>query len=394
MAETNFGKLLNDQKTVWARDVMRTARQHSFIMNLAGSDINSCIQRITELTKSERGTRAVITLVPDLEGDGAVGDSEIEGYEEEMKAYDLDINVDQLRNANKSAGRMAEQATVVKFRETSRDLLGYWLADRIDQLGALTLSGVDYRLRTNGALRPGFTHNGTDFSRNTTTTPVGYSLYDLEFAADVTAPSAKRGYRWNGTSKALVAMDTETMAATDTPSYEMLVQAKAIAKDRRLKPVKVKGSELYHVLIHPRAMARLKMDKDFIENIRHAGPRGNNNPLFTGAVITHDGLVFHEWTHAFNTLGATKGTSANAGTPGYKWGANADIDGSRILFLGAQALAVADLGTPEWDEDYFDYKAKPGIAISKIIGMRKPVFYSPMDGTTEDFGVLAIDVAI
>src|SRR5690606_23612463 len=157
--------------TVWARDVMRTARQHSFIMNLAGSDINSCIQRITELTKSERGARAVITLVPDLEGDGAVGDSEIEGYEEEMKAYDLDINIDQLRNANTGAGRMAEQATVVKCRETARDLLGYWLADRIDQLGALTLSGVDYRLRTNGALRPGFTHDGTNFSRNTTTTP-------------------------------------------------------------------------------------------------------------------------------------------------------------------------------------------------------------------------------
>lgn len=395
MTETNFGSLLNEQKTMWSRDLWKTARQQSFVMNLGGSDMNSVFQRITELTKNEKGTRAVITLVPDLEGDGSMGDYAIEGNEEAASAYDKPIEIDQLRNANKLAGRMADQKVVVNFRETSRDLLGFWLADRVDQLASLTLAGVDYRFKTNGALRAGFSHNGSVYARNTGTSPVGRAFYDLGFASKVTAPSAKRWARWIASSATLAAGDTTAVIATDYPSYKMLVEAKAYAKDKRLKSVKSQTMELYHVFMHPKAMAKLKLDADFLANIRNAGERGSSNPLFSGAVVTVDGLVLHEWTHSFNTLGATTGTSGNVGTPGYKWGANANVNGNRILMLGAQALAYADIGIPEWDErDHFDYGAKPGIAIAKIFGFYKPVFYSTMDGTSEDFGVYAIDVAI
>lgn len=396
MATTNFAALVTNQKMVWSRDVWKTARQNSFIMQMAGKGANAVIQRVTELTKSEKGTKAVITLVPDLEGDGVMGDAALEGNEESAKAYDQSIEIDQLRNANQSAGKLADQKSVVTFRETSRDLLGFWAADRVDQLAFLTLSGVDYRMKTDGSLRPGFTHDGTAYSRNTTTAPVGYAFYDLAFAADVTAPSTNRYYRWDGTNKALVAGDTTAIVAADTPSYAMLVEMKAHAKLRRLRSIQGgAGMELYHVWLHPKAMAKLKLDADFLANVRSAGVRGNSNPLFSGAVITVDGLVIHENVHVFNTLGATTGTSINAGTPGYKWGANADKNGCRILMLGAQALAFADIGIPEWDErNHFDYGNKPGIAIQKILGFKKPVFYSPTDGADEDFGVLAVDVAI
>jgi len=410
MTETNFTLLTNEQKTTWSRDVWKTARNNSYIMNLAGSGMNAPIERITELTKSEKGTRAVITLVPDLEGDGVVGDTEIEGNEEEAKAYDKVILIDQMRNANKLKGRMADQKSVVNFRVTSRDLLGYWLGDRVDQLASLTLAGVDYRLKTNGGLRPGFTHDGTDWARNTTTAPLGQAFIDLEFATTdystvvdendrgdlIAAPSAKRHFRWDAVSGLVSSPDTADVAVADTPSYAMLVEAKAYAKDRRLKAIRGgQGAEVFHVLMHPKALAKLKLDSDFLANVRSAGTRGSSNPLFSGAIVTVDGLVIHEFTHTFNTLGATAGTATNAGWPGYKWGADADVDGSRIVMIGAQGLAYADIGIPEWDErNHFDYGAKPGIAIAKICGFMKPQFYSPMDGTTEDFGVLAIDVAI
>lgn len=394
MAETNFTSLTNEEKTTWGRDVWKTARQNSFVMQLSGSDMNAGIQRITELTASEKGTRAVITLVPDLEGDGVVGDYELEGNEESAKAYDLPIQVDQMRNANKLAGRMADQKSVVNFRETSRDLLAFWLADRVDQLASLTMAGVDYRFKTNGGLRAGFSHNGTVWARNTTTTPVGMALYDMEFAADVSAPTANRHFRWDATS-GLVAGDTTAVTSADTPSYAMLVEAKAYIKDRRIRSLRSGPNELYHVFMHPKAMAKLKLDADFLANIRNAGIRGNTNPVFTGSIVTVDGLVLHEWTHSFNTLGATADASGNAGVPGYKWGPNADVDGNRIVVLGAQGLAFGDIKIPEWDErDHFDFGAKPGIAISKIVGFRKPKFYSPIDGTTEDFGIAVIDVAI
>lgn len=395
MAETNFGALLEEQKTTWARDVWKTARQHSFVMQLAAKGMNSVIERITELTRSEKGTRAVITLVPDLEGDGVVGDYELEGNEEAAKAFDQVIQIDQLRNANKSAGRMAEQATVVKFRETSRDLLGFWLADRVDQLASLTASGVDFRHRTNGALRPGFSHDGSDYQRDTDVAPEGQALVDLEFANDVTAPSSNRHFRWDAQARELAPADTTAITKDDKISYAALVELKAYAKDRRIKSVRGGGMELFHVFLHPKCMAKLKLDPDFLANVRNAGVRGSSNPLFSGTIVTVDGLVLHEWTHSYNTLGAATGTSAEAGQPGYKWGAEADVNGNRVLLMGAQALAFADIGIPEWDErNHFDYGAKPGIAVAKICGFRKPVFHSPIDGGAEDFGVIALDVAM
>lgn len=396
MAKTNFTALTTEEKKVWARDVWKTARQNSFVMQMAGSGPNAVFQRITELTRTEKGDKAVITLVSDLENDGVMGDAQLEDHEEAIKVYDKVITIDQMRNANRTTGKMNEQKSVVKFREESKDVLGFWLADRTDQLAFLTLAGVDYRIRTDGALRAGFSHNGSAYSRDTNVAPIGYALYDLAFAASVTAPTSKRHFRWDGTNKALVAASTTAVAAADTPSYAMLVEAKAYAAQRRLRSVKSGGgSQVYHVFMHPKAVAKLKLDPDFLANVRSAGARGNSNPLFSGALVTVDGLVIHEFIHVFNTLGATSGAAPNAGWPGYKWGATASQNGSRTLICGAQALGYCTLGEPEWDErDHFDYGNQQGIAISKIQGFLKPKFYSAYDASEEDFGVLAIDHAI
>ena len=101
----------------------------------------------------KQGTKANITLLADMTGDGIVGDNTLEGNEEALRAFDITIELDQLRFANRIAGRMADQKTVVNFREQSRDALAYAMADRIDQLAFLTLAGVAYTQKNNGALR-------------------------------------------------------------------------------------------------------------------------------------------------------------------------------------------------------------------------------------------------
>lgn len=396
MADTNFSSLLSQEKNVWSRSIWKVARQNSFVLQMSGTGINAAIQRITELTKTERGTKATVTLVPDAREEGTVGDAELEGHEEALVAFDQVIEIDQLRHGVRSEGRMAEQSTIVKFRETARDVLGFWLADAVDQLAMLTLSGVDYRIKPDGKLRDGYTHNGTAYSRNTTTAPTNYSFADLAFAGDVTAPSANRHFRWDGTNKKLVAGDTTAITAADKISYAALVRLKSMASNRRIKSLRAGGQKLYHILMHPETLADLKLDPDFLANIRNAGVRGNSNPLFSGAIVTVDGLVLHEHPYSFTTLEATTGTVTNAGWPGYQWGADADIPGNRVLLLGAQALATADIDIPLYEEDQFDYKNKPGISIGKIFGFLKPVFKGSKDAydTAEDFGVMAMDVAI
>ena len=326
------------------------------------------IQHITELTKSEKGARAVITLLADLEGDGVVGDRTLEGNEEAMKSYDQVIRIDQMRNATRHEGRMADQKSVVNFRNNARDKLAYWLADRIDQLAFLTLAGISYTKMTDGRTR------------------TGSDLKNLEFAADVVAPSSKRVARWDGTAKNLVVGGASSaVAAADMPMWEMFVQAKAYAKETFMRGVGGEGGEeVFHAFLSPMAMSRLKLDATYLQNLRHA-QNSKNDALFSGTSVKVDGIYLHEFRHVPNTRLASSGS---------KFGAGGLVDGCQILFCGAQALGMADLGNAGWVEKEFDYDNQPGISVDKVLGFLKPQFASQyMGGTKEDHGVMSIYVA-
>jgi len=373
MATTNFTRLTDNQKTVWSRDTWNQARNNMFVNKFLGEGPNSMIQRITELTKRERGDNAIVTLITDMEGDGVAGDRRLKDNEEGIKAFDKTIRVDQLRNANKLEGRMAEQRSVVKFRENSRDQLAYWLADRCDQLAFLTLSGRAYSLTNQGATR------------------VGSDLVNLTFAADVAAPTSARQLRWNGTDKTLVVNGaTSAVTAVDTPTYNMLVQLRAYLRNSYIRSLKGttaadSGEERYNLFISPLAYAKLKLDPEFLANVRFAANRGSGNALFTGDVIDMDGFRIYEYRHVFNTSGTAT-----------KWGAGNLIDGCQILVAGAQALAMADIGGPTWVEEGDDYENQHAIAIGKIFGFLKPSFftqYGSAPNTTQDLSVVSVYVA-
>ena len=380
MANTNFASLTSEQLTAWSRDFWRVARNMSFINQFAGSGSNAMVQRISELTKSEKGARAVLTLLADMTGDGIVGDNTLEGNEEALRAFDIVVGLDQLRFANRLAGRLADQKSVVNFREHSRDALAYAMADRMDQLAFLTLSGIGYNLKNNGGLRA---------SMNS-----GQNLNDLEFSSAVSAPTSNRHRRVDATS-GLVAGDVTALEAADKLSYKTIVDLKAYAKDNYIRGLRGAGNdETFHLFVTPQVMADLKLDSDFLANVRQAGVRGPGSSLFSGSSsLMVDGIMVHEFRHVFNTSGALSGTSSNAGAAGYKGGANADVNYSRCIFAGAQALAMADIGIPDIVEDTFDYGNQNGISIGKIFGLKKPVYHSDHTGQDEDFGVIALDVA-
>jgi N4-gp56 family major capsid protein len=370
MALTNFGLLTTEQKTVWSRDLWKQARNMSFVSRFLGKGPNSLIQHITELKKTEKGARAVLTLLADLQGDGVAGDRTLEGNEEGMQTFDQVIRIDQLRHASRHEGRMADQKSVVEFRGNARDALAYWLADRIDQMAFLALSGVAYTQGNNGVAR------------------VGSDLQFLEYAADVAAPTANRRLRWDGTNKVLVASAaTSAVAAADTPTWNMFIQLKAYAKRRYIRGCNEAGNEeCFHAFLTPEAFAKLKMDQDYMLNLRHAQERDKSNPLFTGATVKIDGIYLHEFRHVYNTSGATSGVG--------KWGAGNNIDGCQMLFCGAQSLGMADIGSPEWVEKGFDYENQQGISVAKIMGFLKPKFGNIYEaGSVEDFGVISCYVA-
>jgi len=362
MALTNFASLTDEQLTIWQRDTWAAARNYSFMSRFMGSSENSMIQRITELTKTKKGARAVITLVNDLEGDGVAGDNTLEGNEEALTSGDQVINIDQLRHANRHEGTMADQRSVVRFREQSRNKLAYWLGDRMDQMAFLTLTGVAYTQNNDG------------------TTRTGSNLPQLEFASDVVAPSTNRHFYWDGAGSALVAGATNAVELGDTPEWNMFVDVRAKLRRQLVKPIRGgQGQELYNVFMSPEALKALKKDTVFQAMLRDAAPRGGSNPLFKiPPVYFIDGFAIYEHNHVYHDT---------------DWGGSANVAGSACLFCGSQALGVADIGQARWVEKEFDYDNSPGISYGKIFGMLKPQFKAPVTKTTEDFGVMRVDVS-
>lgn len=363
MAQTNFAALTPQQKLMWSRDVWSAARDKMFIKKFTGTGEDALIQRITDLTKTEKGEQVIMFLVADLVEDGGIGDNEREGMEEAMQSYSQVVNIDLINHGVRNKGKLAEQKTVIKFREMGKDRLAFWLANRIDQLAFLTMSGIGYGFQNNGKAR------------------VSSNFVNLSFAADVSAPTSARAMMWDGT--ALVASNTASVTSAYVPNYKMIVDLVAYAKDHYVKPLMSGGKEYYCLFVRPGTLAALKKDADYQRAVVAVATKsGMDSPWFTGATVTIDGAVIHEHRLVYNTTGAASGS---------KWGAAGAVNGARTLLCGAQAIGMADLGPPEWSEKMFQYESQQGINIDKMFGLLKPKFYSIYDDSVQDFGIVSCD---
>jgi N4-gp56 family major capsid protein len=375
MATTNFAALTLEHKTAWAMKFWHHARNNSFVSGFLGKGPNSTIQHVTELTKSKKGARAVMTLLADLRGDGVTGDYKLEGNEEALNSFDTVIQIDQLRHANRLEGRLADQKSIVNFRDASKDSLGYWAADRVDQIAFLTMASIPLTRQTNGALRP--------------VLAAGQNFSDLEFALAAPAPTANRCFYLTSAGLSRGTGNNAANGALVPLSYKTLVQLKAAAKDSYIRPVKgANGREMYHVFVTPMGMADLRLDPDFLANVRNAGVRGDGNALFSGTdSLMVDGLMIHEYRHVYSNEGA-----AAAG----KFGLAGNDVGQRAMLCGSQALGMADIGSAEWVEDTFDFENQQAISIAKMFGFHKPQFKGNLSSydTKEDFGVITLDTAM
>ena len=129
MAYTALGALQPDQKKAWVKESIRVFRENFFFNKFLGTTENSIVQHVTELKRTEKGDRAMIGLVADLQGTGVVGDNDINGRYEALESSWVEIHTDQLRNGVKSKGRVDDQRSVFDFRKEARDKLAFWRAN-------------------------------------------------------------------------------------------------------------------------------------------------------------------------------------------------------------------------------------------------------------------------
>lgn len=304
----------------WAKDTWTTALNNIFFGKFMGPSVDNIIQ-VKEELKKEAGDSITMRLLMKLKGDGVTGDNTLEGNEEAMQYRDFTVTVDQIRNAVRLKGKMEEQKTSADMRKDAKTALANWLTEYID--------GQFFK----------------KLSANPTADRVVYA-------------GGKTG--------------TDGITAADVFSTDVIGKAKRIAmtdSNAKIRPVSVNGKKFYVMIIDPWQARDLRKDEKWLQAQEPAQERGDDNPIFTGALGTYEGVVIHENEQCIREAGTVKIGHA--------------------LFLGAQAGVLAAGSEPTWQEDDFDYHNQKGFSIGRIFGVAKTQFKFD-NKTLSDFGVINV----
>lgn len=342
MAVTAFGT--NDAQTVkiWSSLTLREALKATLFAKLMGTGKSAIIQRLVDLEKSA-GDQIKYDLLMQMTGAGVTGDNRMRDNEEALVYYQDTVNIDQLRNAH-AFRRMSQQRTLHDMRMDAKANLSDWFNGTFDNYMFRTLCG-DTTL-THGQTATAPTSNHIIYSGDATSQAgIGnndqFSLADIDYAKE--------------------------KAKTLTPP---------------IRPTMVNGSEMYCVILHPYSVTDLRLDVansayvDWPTIQMMAQKRGNDNPIFTGALGVYNNCILFESTRIYSPAASVR----------------------RNLFLGAQAGVFAMGGAYDaiektrvgkdnlmsWYEEVDDYGNEKGISVGCIFGMNKSVFNSA------DYGLITI----
>ncbi len=316
---------------LWRKQVFADARDNLYMTRFIGDSEQSMIQELEDLRK-EAGSNISFGLGMKLSGAGITGDSTLEGFEEQMTDYDEDVAIDQLRHAVRLTGRMDEKKNAYNMRVSAKNRLADWWAERLDKEILDKLCGKTSSTFAN--------------------TPTAAAATRSVFAGGQTSV---------GAVTAAMKMDTKVLDA-----------AKQMAKlaSPMIRPVRVGGKEYYVVILHPYSATDLRQDPVWNQAQRDANVRGEDNPIFSGALGIYNGMVIHEHEYIYATTDGSG--SANV---------------ARNILCGQQAGVIAWGAPVQWVEKSFDYGNSWGISVGAIFGVIKPLF------NALDYGVVTMFAA-
>jgi len=316
---------------LWRKQVFADARDNLYMTRFIGDSEQSMIQELEDLRK-EAGSNISFGLGMKLSGAGITGDSTLEGFEEQMTDYDEDVAIDQLRHAVRLTGRMDEKKNAYNMRVSAKNRLADWWAERLDKEILDKLCGKASSTFAN--------------------TPTAAAATRSVFAGGQTSV---------GAVTAAMKMDTKVLDA-----------AKQMAKlaSPMIRPVRVGGKEYYVVILHPYSATDLRQDPVWNQAQRDANVRGEDNPIFSGALGIYNGMVIHEHEYIYATTDGSGGANV-----------------ARNILCGQQAGVIAWGAPVQWVEKSFDYGNSWGISVGAIFGVIKPLF------NALDYGVVTMFAA-
>jgi N4-gp56 family major capsid protein len=311
MADWTFATGNALTRKAWAKKWWIEAKTESYFygQGFVGTGSENVIVEFSDLEK-DKGDVITYGQIRELSGNGVANDTAMETAEEKPLTYDDAITLTQIRNAVVTAGREMEMRPSDNgIREWAKELLRRWMAMQIDQ-------AIFTALETS---------------------------------------ATKTLYGGDATS-------TADIAAGDYMTLNLI--SKCVAYAAKANPLiigpTVKGKQMKGVIIisPDQAFDLSERDAAWAQAQREAQKRGDDNPIFSGALGIHKSVVIHE--HPRVAIATT-------------WGGGA-VNGAQASFLGVQSGAIAYSKKKVWEEKTFDYGNRTGFCIGSIYGVTKSVF--------------------
>lgn len=310
-------------KKVYDEKVFRDTKKATFFGSMMGEGPDSLIQVKTDLN-GERGDTIYFNLRMRLSGSGVTSGQILEGNEERLTAYNDSVVLERYRHAVRDDGEMTRQRAAYDVDAESELALKDWGSEKIDQLifdALLTTATKVFYLNSSGVVSAG----------SAATAKAGLHATNSKLTLDF-----------------ITAVSTWAMTGGNR-SYVPI------------RPVKVDGRSYVVVLVHPDNLYDLEVSSDWKNACNYAKERGDDNPLFKGAIaITWNGAIIkpHE-----NVPIATDGGGSTVA-----W--------SKCVLMGAQAGVWAWGKRPKLIKDTFDYEEEHGMAWGITAKCKKPQFNS------------------
>ena len=313
------------QVSRWAKELQSEVSKGVYFSKFMGEGPGNAIH--VKQMEDGKGKDVTFGLVSQLSGSAITGDSSLEGNEQSLSTFSNTVSTNQKRLAVRDTGKFANSKVLYDFRSTSLDLLKTQYSELIDADIFSALSAT----------------SGT------------HAYYRADASASVYATSDPKA--------ALADADSITLA--DISAMKTLAQIGGSA-NYRMRPIRVDGNDYYVLVLHPEVAYDLFELDEFQQIQREAQVRGDDNPLFKGALGIYNGVVIH----------------AHEGVNTFDNGGGAAVKGSRNLFMGAQAACFAESSDMMWVEKTFDYGNQLGISAAKIYGV------DISDYNSKDYGVI------
>jgi len=310
------------QVSRWAKELQSEVSKGVYFSKFMGEGPGNAIH--VKQIEDGKGKDVTFGLVTQLTGSAITGDSSLEGNEQSLSTYSNTVSTNQKRLAVRDTGKFANSKVLYDFRSTSLDLLK------------------------------------TQYSE----------LIDADIFSALSATSGTHAYYYSASSSAYASSDPKAQTLTnislaDISAMKTLAQIGGSA-NYRMRPIRVDGNDYYVLVLHPEVAYDLFELDEFQQMQREAQVRGEDNPLFKGALGIYNGVVIH----------------AHEGVNTFDNGGGAAVKGSRNLFMGAQAACFAESSDMMWVEKTFDYGNQLGISAAKIYGVEIS------DYNSKDYGVI------